>query len=639
MLCHLILIMAMAGPVKAGSAGQVSAANGTLTLRRAGLTYVAKPGADLLAGDVLETVDGGGAAFLLDDEHVVALGSTTLIVLQGTPGNRLISVQKGEIRATAGKASALTIGAGEAVATIRHGILRGAADGPRFRTERGAALLRISDRPPARLDAGREATASTSGRPVLVSSGANGWTIRSADLALADPKSDSRLLLAMQAPATTGDALKPSTLPTPTPTVPGTASPSTTTPPGNPIRRPDLPKPGNPNANPPGPEIPPAPDDTDATRSGPVPPAPADDASRSINNQAGDAENPDNPANRPYQPIAVSQPASLSTVSLALGNISASSSAASSGALFSDAQQDSVNLMFPGNVHVVANQSLYQLRDVQLKARDMFPVASQYWSIGIGPSPVTQVSTNLRTGSNLNPDVVRVPHTNAYLINLAQYGIKDPASTNNTNPSVDAIGISGFLGQNPTTPQIHGATPLLDTRAVFNQRLTFVVGELALSSATSKNGKGLNPVLAIRRSDQDRQIIKSPTGNDNLDKVTPNPQVNFIQVHDPKFFPSVPLVYVPAVPPTPSLSGAPTYRNLDLLRKAAATTLLADSLGNYSQRTGQTRFVVDGKIVDITGYHRAGNSLMRSGHAAPGMAGGPVKAVYHQAAGSHRRGK
>ncbi len=635
MLSHLILIVLTAGPGQGEPAGQVSSTAGTLTLRRGESTYSAKPGATVLVGDSLETGDAGDAKVLIDDEHVVTLGPGSSAVLQGPSGRRVLTLGRGEVRVTAGDTGPMTVAIGNARAEVRHGILRASVDGSRFRVERGHAEIRAANRPPSRLEVGREIQA-TAGRPVLVSSGSRGWTIRD-DLPVANPADDGRLALAMQAVGIGAEkppAVKPATVrPDPKPGI--NSKPGAPATPGSPIRRPDEPKPPNPN----GPEIPPPPDDTETTRSGPVPPPPADEANRAITGQPVDTDNPDNPTNRPYQPIAVAQPVSLSSVSLALGSVSSSSSAASSGALFSDAQQDSVNLMFPGNVHIVTAQSQYQLFNVRLTPRDMFPIASQFWSIGVGPSPTTLVSTTVRTGSALNPTVLRIPRTDAYLVNLAQYGIKDPTTITSTDSSNNAVGITGFLGQNPTAPQIRGATPLLDARAQFNQRLTFAVGELALSTAASKTGTSNNPVLSIRRSDQDRQIIKSPTGNDNLDKVTPNPDVNFTQVHDAKFFPEIPLVYVPAGSPTQALRNPPTYHGLDLLRKAAATTLLADSLFAYSQRTGQTRFVVDKQVVDISGYRKAGTSLMRSGHAAPGMSGGPVKAVHHQTSAAHHRGK
>ena len=136
---------------------------------------------------------------------------------------------------------------------------------------------------------------------------------------------------------------------------------------------------------------------------------------------------------------------------------------------------------------------------------------------------------------------------------------------------------------------------------------------------------GSRPQLVVRRSDQDRRIEKDSGGNDANDKVTVNTDiVAFQDVADPLFFPTNPLVKAPL--PNEDLNGngildggedlngngtletvltnRPSFGNLNFLRKAAATTLMADQLFEYSNRSGQTRFVVDGKILDISGYKR-----------------------------------
>jgi hypothetical protein len=215
----------------------------------------------------------------------------------------------------------------------------------------------------------------------------------------------------------------------------------------------------------------------------------------------------------------------------------------------------------------------------------------QYWSIGLGTPTTTQVATDFRTGSAPIPQTLTIPGFHAYLVHLSQYGIPDLATSNAANAA--ALGISGLLGTTPQAPRIVGATPLTDSRAVFNDRATFALGEFALSTTQS------HPEFFVRNSDQDRQIIKSPTGNDNLDIIHPNPNVTFTQVKDNKFFPELPYVFVPAQSPIKVL---PTYGGLSLLQKAAFTTLVADSLYAYSRRTGQVRFVVDGRIIDISGY-------------------------------------
>jgi hypothetical protein len=61
-------------------------------------------------------------------------------------------------------------------------------------------------------------------------------------------------------------------------------------------------------------------------------------------------------------------------------------------------------------------------------------------------------------------------------------------------------------------------------------------------------------------------------------------------------------VEVPAQSPLKPILPLPTYGGLNLIEKAGFTTLMANSLYAYSRRTGQTRFVVDHRVVDISGY-------------------------------------
>ena len=111
--------------------------------------------------------------------------------------------------------------------------------------------------------------------------------------------------------------------------------------------------------------------------------------------------------------------------------------------------------------------------------------------------------------------------------------------------------------------------------------------------------------------------------------MTPNPDVSFSNRRDPRFFPDLPSVKVPAVGPgVNTLNNAPEYSRLGLLRRAAATTLVGDRLSGYAARTGQTRFTFDGRtVVDITGFRpgaqgirplsRVPADLLRGGAAGP----------------------
>ena len=83
-------------------------------------------------------------------------------------------------------------------------------------------------------------------------------------------------------------------------------------------------------------------------------------------------------------PSAYAQPASSPTISLALGNVSGTTATGLSGGLFTDAQQDSLNLLFPGNIHLVTAETQYVLDKVSLIPSDLYAAARQYWSIGLG---------------------------------------------------------------------------------------------------------------------------------------------------------------------------------------------------------------------------------------------------------------
>ena len=218
--------------------------------------------------------------------------------------------------------------------------------------------------------------------------------------------------------------------------------------------------------------------------------------------------------------------------------------------------------------------------------------SNKFFSIGTGAQPIGQVLTNFFTGTSATPNVIDVPRFDAHLIELDQYAIPDPAQGALDNN----IGLTGLIGPNPTGPTVVGAAPLVDERANLNQGATFALGEFLVTN------NGTNGVtFTIRRSDQDRLIVKDAGGNDANDLVTPNTDVVFDDAVDPRFLPQSPTVKVPD-----SVANTGTgIADLNLLRRAAFTTLVADQLQDYSRRTGQTRFVVDGKIVDISGFRPA----------------------------------
>ncbi|MBC7821116.1 MAG: hypothetical protein IAG10_29875 [Planctomycetaceae bacterium] len=309
-----------------------------------------------------------------------------------------------------------------------------------------------------------------------------------------------------------------------------------------------------------------------------------------------------------------SQASTTAGVNFSLGNTLASTAASSGGGLFTDANQNTLSgqltspfrgllagAAFPGNIHLVTGEQTYTFNDVMLNPTEIgaltaSTVTKEFWSIGTGALPTGQITTGIGTGTSATPDAIRIPQFDAFLVRLDQYGIVDPASP--VAVGNQDFAVTGLAGNAPFNPEIVGATPLADTRGPnqINQRATFALGELSVSQQDG------NPQIGLRRSDQDRKIIKDANGNDNLDQVTPNADVTtFNDVAEPRFFPQVPTVKVPATGPN-ALSNIPRYSTSDNLRRAAFTTLTAEKLKGFANRTGQTRFVIDGKIVDITGY-------------------------------------
>ena len=259
---------------------------------------------------------------------------------------------------------------------------------------------------------------------------------------------------------------------------------------------------------------------------------------------------------------------------------------------------------FPGSIHLLTSQTAYAMSGLKFTAAEFASIApTEYWSIGLGASPTSQVTTSFLTGSNAVPKTVRIPNINAYLLRLDQYGITDPVDNDPTVNTTANVGLNGLLGDPPTSPVISGAVPLEDQRGStgqFNSKATFALGEFR----TGVNADGEFEV-AVRRSAQDRKIVKDNNGNDANDTVTTNPEIpldRFVDVNDPLFQPSAGLV---KAPPADALPTGPTeFSQLDSVRRAAATTLVAEKLYDFARRTGQTRFVIDGQLIDISGYRR-----------------------------------
>lgn len=310
------------------------------------------------------------------------------------------------------------------------------------------------------------------------------------------------------------------------------------------------------------------------------------------------------------RPDATTTQYGATSVSSIFSGFSASAGTFASGGLFADANQATNQGMivqappgyqngqpFPGNIFPLTADMPYELKKLQITSSQLdqiFAGGNQlYFSVGVGDVPTSQVSTDFSTGTGPVPHAVKIPGFNNYVVQLDQYGITDPIDPQAINSTA---GITGLTGSVPSAPSVSGATPTIDERAIINQGATFALGEFRMA----RNGDSLD--FAVRRSDQDRRIVKDVNGNDANDQVTPNPDVQFEDVVDPRFLPAAPMVKQP-IAGTFNKAGT-NFSELNNLRRAAATTILADQLFDVASQTGQTRFAIDGKIIDISGFRR-----------------------------------
>lgn len=250
--------------------------------------------------------------------------------------------------------------------------------------------------------------------------------------------------------------------------------------------------------------------------------------------------------------------------------------------------------------------------------------------------------------SSGNPVVVPVPGTTLQVVNFG-----DQLATSDPFPSdgfvAEPADASSLLA---TTGIATGPTPDRNIRigqglkdpdgAALNPNLTYGLGQVRL-----ENTGGGNLSIAIRRSDQDR-LLDPDGGFDNDDpssferdeaiNVTPNPAVTYrtaqtsdiptdelttTTVNGPEEvvfvddrrgagYPNDDFPYVADLNGQSGLSDrlpasfsrSPSLQTLapNGNGKRVMTTILAESLKDFTQRTGQTRFVVDGQLIDISGY-------------------------------------
>lgn len=543
-----------------GFVGTVTMCQGTSWLRRGEKTYTLVRAAGIRVGDAIETSGDATIALALDDGPVIAVAAQSYVVLTRTSSSWEIHLVEGETRCIHDGNSLCDLLAGKCRVSLERSIVQLDSRQQHVTAELVAGSAKLKSGRETRYLVPNGLSVQVDGGGTIRRGGASAWRLQSAQI---------RLAAAMQTapPLETppADVAPPVTPPEPVPPSDDVVLDEPMPPPFEQLPDDDLLGLGqDPFAA--------------ATRGGDQDDSPDDDSQRvTTNSFAG-------------------------SPSLSLGSFFGSTGSIASGFANNDANQQTFQGMlangdpFPGAIHLVTSEQRYDFNNVMLtmkEAETIFPGGGQrkYYSVGEGAPPTGQVLTNFFTGTGATPTTVAIPRFGLYLLHLDQYNYPDPADPDN-GPT--GVGITGLLGDPPTSPTIIGATPLADERSPsqLNPNATFALGEFLVQ----ENGNGI--VFAIRRSDQDRLIVKDAGGNDANDSVTPNSDVTFVDAVDPRFLPQSPTV---KEPDTYTPSGT-TLRELNLMRRAAFTTLVADQLQEFSRRTGQTRFVVDGRIVDISGF-------------------------------------
>jgi hypothetical protein len=586
----LLLLLSVPAQNQTAPAPQFTTVAGEVVVEYDGRAVRAIRGAAIGAGSRITTGPGAQATVYWRPGLVVYLDQRTSIILSGQAADPLVSLGQGGIRIVA--ANSAIIVANQTRTAVRKGVVRLTALGPdtTITGEKGEVWtsdLSAISRAPVQVAGGTTATSpdfrSLSPGQSIAHQVDAGFTQSGTDTRGGESRFEQLQLLAVAMVSRQQRADSPPPPPLPDSKKPGETQTSDD-------------------------------DPTDRSKPGEGDDPPTDDTTRGAGDFGAAADDEPTPADS-GSGTGATLALGTSGINLALGNVSLSTAAGGAGGLFTDANQATnagmltaavpasvvtgglaAGANFPGNIHPVTSETVHAFDNVDLVFSDNFPLFRQFWSVGEGSAPTGQVSTGINTGTGTAPQVISIPGFDNYLVRLDQFGITDPASAT----IGDLVSISGLVGADPVNPNIQGATPLLDERSAINDGLTFALGEFAVDR------NGTTPQLVVRRSDQDRQIVKDPGGNDANDQVTANPQVaGFEAVVDNEFFPSNDSVFIPdRSRGADLLTNRPSFGNLNFLRKAAATTLMADQLFDFAQRTGQTRFVVDGKILDISGFQR-----------------------------------
>lgn len=261
--------------------------------------------------------------------------------------------------------------------------------------------------------------------------------------------------------------------------------------------------------------------------------------------------------------------------------------------------------VFKGSIQFVTSENR-TINDVGLENDLPSP---QFWSIANFTSNNADdydliVSDAGNTFSNpaieaVDGSVIRLSDGRALVrYDASEIANADPVS-GNSNPAGLIAGNSdsgSLAGSNPSDSynlSVATFTPDSSDSDVLNDRLTYVLGQVVLRE---DNG---NLIVGIRRSDQDRLIDFNMAPN--VDEVSANNDVIYRRA-TPEDLSNQVFGEPQAGDIVPDSFNRPvSLSNLGANSREAITQIMASGLSGFAQRTGQTRFVVDGQIIDIAG--------------------------------------
>jgi hypothetical protein len=274
---------------------------------------------------------------------------------------------------------------------------------------------------------------------------------------------------------------------------------------------------------------------------------------------------------------------------------------------------DSIEFFTPTYLQQQNSYTVGAPNGLQFITSDGLPAVREYWSIanrledGSVPQQIivkgggtpqfgdsVPVSAAGLTQTMRDSDIITTPVPISFISipgEPRQFLVRwDNMNTDSLNDIFDQTDV-GFSELSFGRFTITGASPYLsaDDETALDANATFGFGEFTVAYV-EQSGK---LEFATRSADAERLV----DGPGNIREITLNPNVEYTELQSPNSSDDRFIRGERLVPKR-------TFSSLDRVQRAAFTTLMAETLHDFANRTGQTRFVIDGKIIDISGYRK-----------------------------------